>query len=115
MKDTITKVRALISMKSTLIETLRSEVEAVLRLLDARGLKIERLETRIEALEAANQVLSAENQRIKNDPSVQRAWYERLDNDADQINLFLGRLDTKEQGDYDHIDADTDSKLLRRD
>jgi len=70
MKDTIAKMRALVSMKSSLIEALRADLEAALRKVTRRDYRITALEERVAELEALSD----------------QAWYEAMDKDTLYIN-----------------------------
>jgi len=90
MLDTIKKMRALVSMKTTLIEAIRADLAQALAKIDVMQDVISQLNNRIRKLETENQQL-----RDQADP----LWWQTLDKE-------MGRREAEERNDEVHIDVD---------
>ena len=85
MIDTISKMRALVNMKTTLIAALRSDLEATIN-------KVMRLETRVESITTHNTTLIhkvADLRKRVDELELEQAWWQAQDKEMEAQALTL--------------------------
>lgn len=122
MKDTINKVRALLSMKSSLIHALNADLEAALA-------KVEVIRDANDVLLAQNKQLIAErqifmdlsqaldtevwNRWIAENSPLKSPWWFDQDSDAGWVDEQLARMEAEERADEIHVDVELLTKEKR--